>query len=406
MRISPDKSQSTLGFAFTALVSLSTAQHLVEQLSFGHRTPLSPGGLTIPGWQSASENHTPQILSDRIVLTPPSPGHARGSLWTEQASQYSSWSGEISFRASGPERGSGNLQIWYTRTPQPASSLSSVYTVGEFDGLVLVVDQYGGRGGMIRGFLNDGTMNFKNHHSVDGLAFGNCEYSYRNRGEYTRMQIKVDEGVGLEVEVDGRKCFGSEHIQLPAGYHFGISAASAETPDSFEVSKFTMSSASIATPEPGRAAPFGGAMQRPFTSTPEESSPSRGSSITETQFADLMSRLSSLQSQTDRILREFANLESRLGDRHSDVKASLPGNIASGEQIQNLDQKLDGLSQTVRRIQSDVEGRDYRESLTGLEKALKDTQANLMSGLPASVGQSKSTYLLQASLPLWEGSSG
>ena len=198
-----------------ALLLPATAQSLVEQLSFGTRAPLSPGGHLIPGWQIASEVHTPQILSDRVVLTPPSPGHARGSLWTEQASQHSSWLSDVSFRASGPERGSGNLQLWYTRTPQPASSLSSVYTVGEFDGLALVIDQYGGRGGSIRGFLNDGTVNFRNHHSVDGLAFGNCEYSYRNRGEYTSLKIRMDESTGLEVEVDGRKCFGSNQVRAP-----------------------------------------------------------------------------------------------------------------------------------------------------------------------------------------------
>ena len=120
--------------------------------------------------------------------------------------------------------------------------------------------------------------------------------------------------------------------------------------------------------------------ERPFSTS--------DTSISETQFYDLMSRLSSLQSQTDLILNELGSLESRMGDRHSDVKASLPGNFASGGQVENLDRKVDELGQTIRRIQGDLEGRDYRESLTGLEKALRDTQANLMNGLPASVGQS------------------
>ncbi len=52
---------------------------------------------------------------------------------------------DFEFRATGPERGGGNLQIWYTREGQAHVGTSSIYTVGKFDGLVLVVDTYGGR---------------------------------------------------------------------------------------------------------------------------------------------------------------------------------------------------------------------------------------------------------------------
>jgi len=37
------------------------------------------------------------------------------------------------------------LQIWYTREGQAHVGTSSIYTVGKFDGLVLVVDTHGGR---------------------------------------------------------------------------------------------------------------------------------------------------------------------------------------------------------------------------------------------------------------------
>lgn len=55
------------------------------------------------------------------------------------------WTAAIEFRATGPERGGGNLHIWYTKDGQSDIGTSSIYTVGKFDGLVLVVDMYGGR---------------------------------------------------------------------------------------------------------------------------------------------------------------------------------------------------------------------------------------------------------------------
>lgn len=64
-------------------------------------------------------------------------------LTAERVSQ-SEWIADFSFRATGPERGGGNLQLWYTKE-QPNIATSSIYTVGRFDGLVLVVDTYGGK---------------------------------------------------------------------------------------------------------------------------------------------------------------------------------------------------------------------------------------------------------------------
>lgn len=66
-------------------------------------------------------------------------------LTLEYRNTLSEWTAEFDFRATGPERGGGNLQIWYTKEGQANVGTSSVYTVGKFDGLVLVVDMYGGR---------------------------------------------------------------------------------------------------------------------------------------------------------------------------------------------------------------------------------------------------------------------
>ena len=57
----------------------------------------------------------------------------------------SEWVAELEFRATGPERGGGNLQLWYAKDGRMNIGTSSIYTVGNFDGMVLVIDSYGGK---------------------------------------------------------------------------------------------------------------------------------------------------------------------------------------------------------------------------------------------------------------------
>ena len=86
----------------------------------------------------------PEILSNKIVLTPPAPGNQRGAIWSEKVLQHSQWTVDVDFRATGPERGGGNLQIWYAKNGKEDVGTSSIYTVGRWEGLALVVDQYAG----------------------------------------------------------------------------------------------------------------------------------------------------------------------------------------------------------------------------------------------------------------------
>ena len=80
-----------------------------------------------------------------MILTPPYPGNRRGALWTDNPISQAEWSVDFEFRATGQEHGGGNLQIWYTKEGQGQIGPSSVYTVGAFDGLVVVIDMHGGK---------------------------------------------------------------------------------------------------------------------------------------------------------------------------------------------------------------------------------------------------------------------
>ncbi|KAK5155320.1 putative lectin family integral membrane protein [Cryomyces antarcticus] len=389
--------------AFAA--STARAQYMIESLSFGHKESISPNHRTVPGWQLSGEGHTPQLLSDRIILTPPHPGSKRGALWSETGVGWSEWTADLDFRASGPERGSGNLQIWFTKDRQAEMGLASVYTIGQFDGLVLVLDQYGGRGGSVRGFLNDGTTSYKDHHNVDSLAFGHCDYAYRNLGRPTHVRIKNGHD-NFEVHVDDKPCFSSDKIRLPLGYYFGISAASAEIPDSFEVNKFVVSTTNSIAREEVRKAPPQSPPQtqeqqekRPslqrmqelpgITNIPEDA-PAESIKSQEEQFADLHNRLQGLNHQVATIYEEFTKLSKAMEDRHKELMSKTVPSVPH-DQINQMDSRIQAIARSVEAVRRDIEGRDYKEHLTSLQDALKDTKASLMDSLPQTMSQIVST---------------
>ena len=84
-------------------------------------------------------------MSDKVILTPPYPGNQRGAVWADARVSQSEWVAQFEFRATGPERGGGNLQLWYAKDGPTSVGTSSIYTAGYFDGFVLVIDPYGGK---------------------------------------------------------------------------------------------------------------------------------------------------------------------------------------------------------------------------------------------------------------------
>ena len=103
------------------------ALSLIESSSFGYGDRVSPNGYEIPGWHVSGEGHVPELLSDKVILTPSYPGNVRGALWADAKVSESDWVADLEFRASGPDRGSGNLQIWYAKDGHAAIGTSSLY---------------------------------------------------------------------------------------------------------------------------------------------------------------------------------------------------------------------------------------------------------------------------------------
>jgi lectin, mannose-binding 1 len=63
-------------------------------------------------------------------------------VWADRTLDFNAWTVDLEFRTTGPERGSGNIQLWIAQKGKEEVGTASVYTVGKFDGLVIVIDQY------------------------------------------------------------------------------------------------------------------------------------------------------------------------------------------------------------------------------------------------------------------------
>lgn len=162
---------------------------------------------------------------------------------------------------------------------------------------------------------------------------------------------------------------------MPPDYYFGITAATAETPDSFEVNKFTVfNSASNTREEPYRPPP----PPPRFDTQPNTPTSQYGSS--QAQFEDLHNRLQTLSNVVETLSQNLNNLAGEVqrqgsdsAGRHNEIIRNLP---TTAEKLHSLDAKLDGLDGTIR-------GLDSRFGY--LQTTVKDHHKNLADSLPTQL---------------------
>lgn len=372
------------------LASTSFAQSLARELSFGQTAPLSDNGANIPGFHVLGEGHDPTLMSDRVILTPPHPGNKRGALWADKKNTASEWSVELEFRVNGQERAGGNLQLWYAANGKGMVSLSSIYTVRKFEGLAVVIDTYGGTSGSIRGFLNDDTKDHLNDPNVDARAFGHCKYAYRNLGRLSKLTVKYGSATGLQVLIDDRPCFNSDKISLPPGYYFGITAASSEPADSFEVFKFsTYYSSSNSPPQTQNQPPSSPPAEersQPRTNNdaaaaePKDSDPSIFTS-SQAQFADLHNRLQRVSHAVHSLIREMAAHTNTEEARYNDILKQLP----SAATMTNLDHRVQNIEMMISALKRDFESGDHKTQFDLLHEKLNRAQVGISEHLPEAL---------------------
>ena len=331
------------------------------------------------------EGHVPQLLSDKVIVTPPYGGNKRGALWAENKNTLNDWTVDLDFRAGGADRGGGNLQLWFVKDGQTTVGTTSIYTVGRFDGLALVVDTHNGKQS-IRGFLNDGSTEYRSHANVDSLAFGHCDYVYRNLGRPSRLRLKSTSG-GLEVTIDEQPCFSSSKIALPTDYYFGLTAASADPPDSFEVFKFVLGRTTSTAPP---SQPGSGQMPIPNQggSVPEPNNiPASHSS---SQSEDLTNKLNLLSTALNSLYTQVTQQTTNSESRHQEILRQLSAlptqlNPASQGGMSNIDARLTSIERALSTIQSELHSGDHKSQFAALTRQVNEMNVGMTEHLPNRV---------------------
>ena len=170
---------------------------------------------------------------------------------------------------------------------------------------------------------------------------------------------------------------------MPPEYHFGLTAASAETADSFEVYKFSLfTSKSITREEPRRA-------QSPQPDNRDNVPPPPVTQVlsnapSDAQFDDLRNRLETMAQSVDSLIQEVKQLADKSDGRHQELSRKM----IAADRLNSMDQRLQGIEKTVR---------EYQGQFSGLQNALKDSHSSIVEGLPKHM--SDSMYSL--TLPHW-----
>ncbi|KAI1912553.1 hypothetical protein LOZ12_002464 [Ophidiomyces ophidiicola] len=358
----------------TSLFAFSQADTLVERISFGTGKSLSSDKSSLPGWQVSGQNFIPEVMSDRIILTPPYPGNKRGAIWGLEPLHEYEWTVDFEFRVNGDERAGGNIQLWYVKDGKSKVGTRDIYSIQRFDGMAITIDSSQGRG-MIRGFLNDGSIDFHSH-SLDNLAFGHCEYRYRNLGRPSHLKIKQTM-FSFDVSVDGRTCFQTSKVSLPSGNDFGISASSTDNPDSFEAFRFLLSipqNHHSGNTREHRPPPQNNPAQGHVT---KAQVPHDGLADIHAQMKDIQTRLQSLTGTAEKLLHDFASLSQKFDDRNHELTRS----SAHRDQVSSVDQRVMRVERMIEHIQKDLAGKDYQHHFNKLEEALHHSHSGVIQNL-------------------------
>lgn len=170
-------------------------------------------------------------------------------------------------------------------------------------------------------------------------------------------------------------------IKMPSGYYFGVSAASADTPDSFEIYKFVTTTAPGVTRELPRREPP--PQQPPPAADPGGQTTDQGTQQASSnaqfavQFTDLQNRLSTLSQSLDNVFREVQSLSAKSDARHQD----LTHRVSHSEQLNTMDQKVQSIENTLR---------DYSGQFSSIHGVLKDSHSTLNEGLTQQMTHSES----------------
>lgn len=200
----------------------------------------------------------------------------------------------------------------------------------------------------------------------------------------------------FRVDVDGNLCFESNKIKLPLGYNFGLTAASAENPDSFEVFKFVTTTESHTPDIPPNAIVQNAGMSDPpatnriptpqqanagtspndipsFSDPPE--APAEQFKSSAEQFSDLHNRLQSLMRNINALHKNIDAQTRTQNLRHEDLMGHIVRMDNTLERIETLGKKVEVLQADMKTMKNDLHNALDRH-VAGLRGEVRSTHSS------------------------------
>ena len=169
-------------------------------------------------------------------------------------------------------------------------------------------------------------------------------------------------------------------VALPAGYAFGITAATPENPDSFEIFKFVVGSAG-----PSQQPPQFQQQQQPQQQRP------LGGGYQKTQLADLHNRLQALTRIVTNLASKTNEQATQGENRHQSLLAAISqARPADSDALRMINDRLVRIENTLAALQRDAESKDYRSQFAQLHRAIESSHVSLTEALQTSIFNSTS----------------
>lgn len=205
-------------------------------------------------------------------------------------------------------------------------------------------------------------------------------------------------------------------VKLPQDYYFGVSAASAENPDSFEVHKFIVSTTNSHTREEPNRQRFPDARnqqhQQPVQNQPHQESaqqqhaqqnapPKKMASsmqippwiqdvlasnvkTQDDQFADLHNRIQDIAHHVAAIYTALESANEQAEHRHNEIMSRL---APLSDRIEHNVRLSERTESTAMQLLRDLESKDYKDLIAAMHRRLEDNHKDIPNVVRAVVQQ-------------------
>ncbi|XP_036673271.2 vesicular integral-membrane protein VIP36 [Drosophila suzukii] len=208
--------------------------------------PFQGVGVILPHWDFLGNT---MVTSNYIRLTPDLQSKS-GALWNYSPVMTRNWEVHVGFKVhgKGSELFGDGFAIWYTKERMQTGPVFG--SKDHFSGLAIILDTYSNHNGphnhqhpYLSAMVNNGSWSYDHDRDGTHTQLAGCEVRFRNVDYETLVSIRYENDIlsvstDLENRNEWKSCFVVANVELPTGYHFGMSATTGDLSDNHDIHSF------------------------------------------------------------------------------------------------------------------------------------------------------------------------